>query len=187
VRGRRRIPRTDAELVDALARHTSLLRDYCARAFDDGDDRYLGEVAGKLRVLAYASKMNEPLLLNLSDHYGADTTFVLDGPPQVEVMPGVHGGDAIELRDYLGVLAFYTTTESGEPLQLLNKDVVSLWAQQSGAAHEDPALDERLHRLRTSGAFIGGQPSEVMVLRSIALTVLAVAERVLASIRAASG
>ena len=34
-------------------------------------------------------------------------------------------------------MAYYTTTDDGEGLQLSNKQLVAAWAQQSGASHED--------------------------------------------------
>ncbi len=179
---RRRIPRETAERFEALRRHTSLLRDFYARAFAEGDDRYLGEVAGKLRVLVYESRTNHPLLLDIAEQFGIDTSFTISGPPQFEIAPGVHGGDQVDLREWLNYLAFFTTTETGEQLQLSNIEVITLWAQQTGASHEDPELDERLHRLRNSGVYIGGRASDAAVLQSIAATVLSVAERVLDAI-----
>jgi hypothetical protein len=78
-----------------------------------------------------------------------------------------------------GHLAYFTTTESGEPLQLTKRDVIVVWAQQGGAAHQDWEHDEVFVRLREKGVFIGGQSSDAAVLQSIAATVLSVAERLL--------
>jgi hypothetical protein len=155
---RDRIPRDRLELVAALGQHTTLLRDYCVLAFQDGDDRYLGEVAAKLRLLVYEHGRNEPLLLRLMDELGVDVPITLNGPPQFEIAPGVHGGDQVSLRAWLGHLTYFTTTESGEALQLTKEQLIAFWAQQSGAAHEDWEQDEVLVRLRQSGVSIGGVP-----------------------------
>jgi hypothetical protein len=179
---RDRIRRDRLELVGALRRHTTLLRDYWVRAFQDGDDRYLGEIAAKLRLLVYEHGRNEPLLLRLMDELGLDLPITLSGPPQFEISPGVYGGDQVSLRAWLRHLAYFTTTESGEALQLTKEQVIALWAQQSGAAHEDWEQDEVLVRLQQSGAFIGGIAADAAVLQSIASTVLFVAEGVLEKI-----
>jgi hypothetical protein len=113
------------------------------------------------------------------DELGHEIPITLTGPPQFEIAPGVHGGDEVALRDWLGHLAYFTTTESGEPLQLTKRDVIVVWAQQGGAAHQDWEHDEVFVRLREKGVFIGGQSSDAAVLQSIAATVLSVAERLL--------
>ena len=57
---RKKIPRSSADMFRALLRHVHLLRGYAKKAFEEGDRRYLGEVAGKLRVLATSTRTNEP-------------------------------------------------------------------------------------------------------------------------------
>jgi hypothetical protein len=54
-----RIPRELPELVRTLCRHVELLREYAKRVFEDGNPDYLGEVAGKLRLLALDRGSNE--------------------------------------------------------------------------------------------------------------------------------
>jgi hypothetical protein len=53
-----RIPRDIPELIEALRRHVEVLRDCYAKAFQEGDEKYLGEVAGKLRVPVVSSRSN---------------------------------------------------------------------------------------------------------------------------------
>jgi hypothetical protein len=173
-----RIRRDLPDLLAALEQHTSLLRDYCVFAFQDSDDRYLGEIAAKLRLLVYEHG-NPPLLLRLMDELDIEVPVTLSGPPEFEIAPGVHGGDEVSLRDWLGQLAYFTTTENGEPLQLTKKQVIAVWAQQGGAAHEAWVQDEVFVRLREKGIFIGDQASDTALLQSIASTVLSAAERLL--------
>ena len=75
----RKIP----ELIEALQRHTRLLRKIAQHAFQDQDDDYFGEVAGKLRLLVHERGSNKPLLLGLMDEFGLDvlisTTLLLKG------------------------------------------------------------------------------------------------------------
>jgi hypothetical protein len=91
----RRVPREVAELVERLREHTSLLREYSERAFADGDDRYLGEIAAKLRLLVYEHGRNRPLLIDLMEECGIDCPITLSGPAQFELAPGVFGGDQV--------------------------------------------------------------------------------------------
>jgi hypothetical protein len=177
-----RIPRKTREMVAALRRHTELLANFSSHAFDEGDDNYLGEVAGKLRLLVYESRTNKPLLLTLADDLGADTSFELSGPPGFDFGHGLVGGQRTSLREYLAGMAFFGTAKSGERVELSKMDVIALWSQQMGAAHEDEAIDPRLHYLMSTGVSIGGRSSEAQLLRSIANTVLAVALRVLKQI-----
>ena len=74
---RPRVPREIEELVEALRQHTDLLADYGQRAFGGGDERYLGEVAGKLRLLVYDRGRNRPLLLDLMQAFGLDVQVTL--------------------------------------------------------------------------------------------------------------
>jgi hypothetical protein len=176
--GRPRVLRDFAELVAALERHTALLREYHQKAFIDGGERYLGEIAGKLRLLVYEHGRNKPLLLHLMDELKVESLVTVTGPPQFEIEPGIHGGDRVDLRTWLEMLSFAATATDGELLRLTKKQVIGLWAQQQGAAHEDWTLDESLVRLRDRGVFIGELPAGSQVLRGLSTTVLSVAEDV---------
>ena len=76
-----RIPRRTQDLADSLERHLKLLKEFATKAFNDGDEDYLGEIAGKLRVLVYEKGRNKPLLLSLMDEFDLQIPIRLGGPP----------------------------------------------------------------------------------------------------------
>src|SRR5262245_60695277 len=59
------VQRPIVDLVESLRRHVRLLREYDKRAFDDGNDDYLGEIAATLRLLSIAKGHNVALLVSL--------------------------------------------------------------------------------------------------------------------------
>jgi hypothetical protein len=69
-----KIKRSQSEMLEALKEHRDLLREYHDRACMGGDNRFLGEVAGKLRLLVLKTGRNRPLLLDLMVQFGADVT-----------------------------------------------------------------------------------------------------------------
>ena len=95
----RMLPRNLKDLVAALRRHVELLRVYAHHAFQERNELFLGEVAGKLRMLvAEHGRSQRPLLLDLMDELDADVRFKLDLPP-------VRDPDydkEITLRHYMG-------------------------------------------------------------------------------------
>ena len=64
------VPRPREEIVQALRDHVRLLGEYITKAFVEGDEAYLGEVAAKLRLLATETGQNKPLLLDVMDAVG---------------------------------------------------------------------------------------------------------------------
>jgi hypothetical protein len=69
------------DLVDSLRRHLTLLEEFRVHAFQEGDQDYFGEIAGKLRVLVYEKGRNKPLLLSLIDQFALEIPIVLGSPP----------------------------------------------------------------------------------------------------------
>src|SRR2546422_970012 len=65
-----KLTRTTDELVERLRMHCDLLEEYHQKACIESDTRYLGEIAGKLRLLVYRSPSNRPLLLDLMSETG---------------------------------------------------------------------------------------------------------------------
>ena len=74
-RGLRGFPGREPEMTLALVRHTRLLQRTCEHAFAQDDADYLGEVAGKLRLLSVRSKQNEPLLLRVMEVNGPTSVY----------------------------------------------------------------------------------------------------------------
>jgi len=162
-----RVARSLHELADRLADHTRLLVEYIDKV-KNGDRRYLGEVAGKLRLLVSRQGMNKPLLFLLAEATGDDLTFQVGGPPGFDWGYAV-GGQRAPLAAYLESMAFIVGGHT-----LTNAEVIRLWAQQHGSAHEDWQVDRRLLALTGSPLFVGGVPPADQILISIASTVATV-------------
>jgi hypothetical protein len=168
-----KITRTQLELVTRLQEHCEILEDYHQKACREGQTKYLGEIAGKLRLLVYQSRMNRPLLLDLMTETGSDVSFTIDSP---------HGQYNSDLHSYLSDMACAIRLSSGELAVLSKYDLIALWSQQSGSAHEDWALDERLSTIFAQGLFVNGQPIQGAALCGICRTVLHVAKQFLSQV-----
>jgi hypothetical protein len=162
-----RIPREVADLIQALHRHVRLLRKYAKQAFEEGDIDYLGEVAGKLRILVLDRGRNRPLLLNLMDEFGVSIDVALN-----DLTTGLR---MLPLEDYLDSTAFGGLTSEGYA-RMSHADVIAAWSQQTGAGHEDWAFEEPFARFAFSGISIGGQSAPVTVLHNITKAVLSAAD-----------
>jgi hypothetical protein len=178
----RKVDRPIAELVGALRRHVRLLKEYASKAFRHRDEAYLGEVAGKLRLLAGDRGESSPLLLRLMKALDISVPIVLGGPPTIRPVGELGAGDTVTLRQYLGMVAYGTRTPRSAWIELTNADVIHTWAQQQGAAHEDWKVDGAFIALRDSGLYIGGQSELGAVLEGITRTVLFVAAKVLVEV-----
>jgi hypothetical protein len=169
-----RVTRTQRDLISRLAEHCAILEDFHQRACRQGETRYLGEIAGKLRVLVHQSRTNRPLLLDLMAETAVTVRFTIDSP---------RGQRQTDLHTYLSELACAIRLASGELAELSKYDLIALWSQQSGAAHEDWALDERLATVFSGGFFVNGQPIHGAALCGICRTVLHVAREFLAEVQ----
>lgn len=172
-----RIPRDIPDLVEALQRHVKLLKEFSIRAFRDGDYDYLGEIAAKLRLLVYEYGRNKPLLLTLMDEFGLKVPIVMGGPPIERPAGWPAPGDQVSLREFLNLIAFGMRAPSGAWVELTKKEIIGIWAQQHGAAHEDWELDQTFKLARDSGLFIGGRPALAAELRTTTEAVISVADR----------
>jgi len=161
---RERLTRTQDDLLSALARHVRLLLDYYSHAFQEDNPDYLGEVAGKLRLLACETRMNRPLLLDLMDELEFEGEFPLRS-----------SGEATTLREYMNMFTVAVRIPSGELVQMTNSELVLAWSQQIGASHEDWELDPALVHAVYSGVYTGGVPASARALSGIARSVLYVA------------
>lgn len=172
-----KVNRNRAELIARLKDHCAILEDFHQKACREGQIRYLGEIAGKLRVLVHASRTNRPLLLDLMKDTGITVAIPSDSPR------GRHESD---LPTYLAGLACAIRVPTGEMAQLSKSDVIALWSQQSGASHEDWALDQRLATIFAGGLSVNEQPIHGAALCGICRTVLYVARRFVAQVEGAA-
>jgi hypothetical protein len=143
----------------------SLLEEYYRKAFEEGDDRYLGEIAGKLRLLVVRGKRNRPLLLDFMEKVNSSVKVSLDSPIITE---------PITIDEYLDQLMLFVRLKDG-PISFTNREFVLAWAQQHGAAHEDIAHDRGYAASRALNVEIFGQPSHKWNLGAVARTVISVA------------
>ena len=183
-----RIPRNDYELLTTLQDQIKLLRKYHVEAFQKGDFAYLGEIAGKLRMLVYEGGRNKPLLLSLMDKFQIEIPFVLHGP-HGPIFPGQIStgqpkeGDIISLRQFLELTAYWRDSPTKGAINLSKKELIAKWAQQDGAAHQDHELDEVYDTSRSSGIYIGGLPGNAAEFKVTTETILLVAEKFLKELK----
>jgi hypothetical protein len=168
-----RVKRTDDSLIRALRSHTDLLREYISRVTTELDERFLGEIAGKLRILVYRTRTNKPLLLDLMVDRGFQHTVRIDRP---------QGLLEKELEIWLEGTACAVTVPGEGLVELTKIDFIRLWSQQSGAAHEDWEHDSRLASVFQSNLIINNVPIHARQLISIARRVLNAADDFLAHI-----
>lgn len=149
-------------MVTALKRHVRLLWAYVANAQTDAD--YFGEIAGKLRLLIVQGKSNRPLLLEVADAYGLAVSVDEPGDP------------------YRSFEAFLDNNmlKVGDRA-ITFREVICRWAEQSGGAHEDWALDEMLTKTWTH-ARLGTTPLGHVNLTTAAVKVVFRAKELLAKI-----
>jgi hypothetical protein len=158
-------------MTEQLARQLALLEEYSLKAFGEHDEKYLPEVATKLRVLLVRTAKNKPLLLEVAKQLNFEPMVTLDGPPVVPP-PGEPGpGDTISLDAFFDRLAIVITTTSG-PVTLSKRQLIRAWCEQLGGAHEDWSVDESLvNAIQAPIRIFGVQPT-VIELRNCAKTAL---------------
>jgi hypothetical protein len=160
-------------MTTALLRHTRLLQGYCERAFRDGEQDYLGEVAGKLRLLAIDSRQNEPLLLRVMKANNLDIRIRVGVPIR-----------ELTVEAFLDLFAGAALMADGKWASYTNRTLIRAWAEQIGAAHEDWNMDEGLRRLLTLPAYVGERQMTAEVLKTAAGAILDVARRCLVELNA---
>jgi hypothetical protein len=171
--------RSLAEMVARLRAHVRLLEQYAEKAFREENSDYLGEIAGKLRVLVIRSPSNKPLLIRLMEEVGEVKPPPWDGPPLQE---GPQAGDELSLDKHLQLDAVGVRVPSGEFVMLKKNDFIKIWAEKTGGSHEDWVISEELRMALSGGSYIGGLQAAAAELQVTTNTVLNVAKRFLASI-----
>lgn len=168
-----KVSRSDDDLLAALNNHLKLLEEYSHKAFVQQDEKYVGEVAGKLRVLAYRSRTNKPLLLDLMQKHGKVIKLNFDNPG---------GTESLTIDEYLASLAVAHRLASGDLVKISIMEFIGLWAQQRGAAHEDWEVSEKLERIISAGVTIGNLPIGASALRTISETIFSFGKAFLAEL-----
>lgn len=143
-----KVPRSKQELIQALNKHVRLLNEYYKKAFNEGNTDYLGEIVGKIRLLAIKSRRNKPLLVNLISKYG-NFSLPFEKPGKTYNMT---------LQEYVDSFCCAIAVPSIGPTVLSIREFIQLWANQEGSAHEDWELDERLVVIKNQGIFINALP-----------------------------
>jgi hypothetical protein len=171
------VERLLADMAAALRNHVTLLSRYIDAA-TDGDPLYLGEIAGKLRLLVIRKDGHKPLLLRFAELTGDELTVRLDAPP-IPPLPGQPGaGDTIAIETFLDLVAVALPTpdSGGRLVPLSNREFVTTWAEQYGAAHEDWDLLETPHAKIAFPVSIDGRRAHARTLLRIAGEVRRVAD-----------
>lgn len=176
------IPREIPELLASLRRHVKLLKEYSVRAFRDHDQDYLGEISGKLRLLVCKFGRHKPLLQALMDEFELNIRITIDGPPNVQSPPDLPSvGDQISLQEYLALPAYGIKTSTGF-VEITKEQLIRVWAEKHGPAHEDWSLPEEfVTAINTQILIFGLSPIE-HELKVTTETVLFVADEFLNSI-----
>lgn len=178
--GKPKIPRQKKDLIKQLVKNVTLLKKYSILAFKHDNKDYLGEVAGKIRLLTYSSKgsQNKPLLLDLMDKYKFNKLLIIDGPP-LKYPEGVEVPVAVTLRDYLEFDSVSVMIPDKGMQTLTKKQFINLWASQDGSAHVDWELHEVFARaISTQFPLFGINPHEYE-LKSISNQVIYIADEFL--------
>lgn len=158
---RKRVRRENKDLVVKLIHHLNLLLDYSHKSFYEYQhENYIGEVAGKLRVLVIKTGQNKALLLKLMEEFEYEIKF--ETPPFKT---------KITLDEFMERLAGF----SREKYEFTNAKLVKYIAQQTGASHEDWAISDELDILLKEEFILGGGPTVMVMIRPIVNTVLLVA------------
>ena len=80
-------------------------------------------------------------------------------------------GESIPLQKFLDKMACAIRLPDGSMAELSKKDLILLWSQQHGAAHEDWALDARLATIFKTPLFVNGHKVEAVEILNVSRTV----------------
>jgi len=158
-------------MIKSLIDQTDLLKNYYDNAFNKRDLKYLGEVAGKLRLLVYENK-SKPLLLSLMDKLNIKIPITLKDSPVEPLLGKPKPGNKIDLRKFLELDAYYLKMPSGNSKWVTKKELIAFWSQQFGSAHQDWSITEEFYEMIRSSQYIGGFPIIALELKETAKTVI---------------
>ena len=161
-----KVSRTKEEMLLRLKAHLRRLQVYIKEFKETNNNDVLGEIAGKLRLLVWGNKKgrNKPLLLQLAKKYDIELLLEFDIPPKpVEKHINVYLGEIVHHFRFEGELFEYSVM-----------DLIGLWSNQSGAAHEDWQIHYKFHVLLNSaknGIFLNGYQATQYLLVTHATTI----------------
>ena len=170
-------------MAAALSQHVALLSRYIDAAVAS-DPLYLGEIAGKLRLLVITKAANKPLLVRFAELTGDELMITLEEPP-IPPLPGHPGaGDTIALETFLDLVAvaLQTPHSGGQLIPLSHREFVTTWAEQYGAAHEDWGGLETSHAGVAFPVRLDGSRAHALTLLRIADVIHRLAEGYLAQL-----
>jgi hypothetical protein len=177
------VQRSAADMAMALRHHVALLSRYIDAAVA-GDPLYLGEIAGKVRLLVITKGGHKPLLQRFAELTGDELTITLEEPP-LPPLPGQPGaGDTIDLETFLDLVAvaLQTPSSGGQLVPLSHREFVTTWAEQYGAAHEDWSPPRTLPAGVAFPGKLGGIKAHALTLLRIADAIRRLAEGYLAQL-----
>ena len=176
----KRIPRSLIGMLKTLQSQTDLLKDYYHKAFVEKKTIYLGEIAGKLRLLVIDEGTNKALLLRLMKEFDDEFLFTLNGPPGKSRTSKYQSGDKISIQEFLNIES-HTSDEAKKRkttgIEIITKrDLIKRWSQQLGSAHQDWAVDEDLHKFLKPEVYFGGIPLQGLELKATTKIILDMCE-----------
>ena len=179
----KRIPRSLIEMLQSLQIQTDLLKDYYNKAFVEGKTQYLGEIAGKLRILVIKGDSNKPLLLELMNKFGDEFQFSLNGPPGKSLTSNYKSGDKISIEEFLNLEAHFNDEAKKRKtsgIEIITKrQLIKQWSQQMGSAHQDWAIDKDFHKFLKPRFYVHGIPVHALELKATAKIILDICEEFL--------
>lgn len=161
----KKVQRSKEEMLQRLRIQLKFLRKYIDEFASTQNNDLLGEIAGKLRLLVWNGGRNKPLLIRVAQEFNIELVREIDRP---------RGKVTIALNDYLEELAYYTKIEDTR-YSFSVMDLITLWAHQSGAAHEDWNIEKKFDVLLKStqtDIFIGGYQATSRMFISHAISIL---------------
>lgn len=127
-----KVQRSTSALLKKLLLHLKLLNELSDKAFYECEhEDYLGEVAGKLRVLVIETRTNKPLLINLMHHFEYERAWI----------------NGIGVEKTLRTFMYGLAVMHRDACEFSYEKTIRYLSQQSGGSHEDWELDPELHYL----------------------------------------
>ncbi|MDH3340386.1 MAG: hypothetical protein OEL84_03765 [Nitrosopumilus sp.] len=179
----KRIPRSTTEMLRSLQIQTDLLKDYYNKAFAEGKTQYLGEIAGKLRILVIKGDSNKPLLLELMNKFEDEFQFSLNGPPGKSLANNYRNGDKVSIEEFLNLESHFIDEakkrKTTGPEIITKRQLIKQWSQQMGSAHQDWAIDKDFHKFLKPRFYAHGIPLHALELKATAKIILDICEKFL--------